>query len=125
MKIQIFTCFPKVICNSETARIFKLLYYISLICSNNFRFLLQFTIETQDRRGAILCFRCTLIQVDQKILVDFRLSRGCGLEFKKHFAKIRTNCVGIIEKGPILWPALIPIDAIPTADLGHEDTEAE
>ena len=73
-----------------------------------------------------MCFRCTLIQVDQKILVDFRLSRGCGLEFKKHFAKIRTNCVGIIEKGPILWPTLIPLDAIPTAELGgHEDTEAE
>merc|ERR1712080_442047 len=43
-----------------------------------------FTIETQDRRGAILSFRCTLISVDHLILVDFRLSRGCGIEFKKH-----------------------------------------
>ena len=62
---------------------------------------LQFTIETQDKRGVILSFKCSLIQVDQKILVDFRLSRGDGLEFKKHFAKIKANCEAQIEKGPI------------------------
>jgi len=72
-----------------------------------------FTIETQDRRGAILSFRCTLIQVDNRILVDFRLSRGCGIEFKKHFAKVKTNSASIIEKGPIMWPTLIAHDAIP------------
>jgi serine/threonine-protein kinase Chk1 len=69
--------------------------------------------ETMDRRGAILTFRCTLIQVDHKILVDFRLSRGCGLEFKKDFAKIKANCAPIIEAGPILWPTLIASNAIP------------
>ena len=73
----------------------------------------QFTMETMDRRGALLTFRCTLIQVDLKILVDFRLSRGCGLEFKKHFAKIKANCAGIIETGPIMWPTLIASNAIP------------
>lgn len=72
-----------------------------------------FTMETMDRRGAMLTFRCTLIQVDLKILVDFRLSRGCGLEFKKHFAKIKANCAGIIEPGPIMWPTLIASNAIP------------
>lgn len=72
-----------------------------------------FRIETQDRRGAILSFRCTLIHVDNRILLDFRLSRGCGIEFKKHFAKIKNNCGSIIEKGPILWPTLISSDAIP------------
>jgi serine/threonine-protein kinase Chk1 len=51
--------------------------------------------------------------VDQKILVDFRLSKGCGIEFKKHFAKIKANCATIIEKGPIMWPTLIASDAIP------------
>jgi serine/threonine-protein kinase Chk1 len=66
-----------------------------------------------DRRGANLVFRCTMIHVDNKILVDFRLSRGCGLEFKKHFAKIKANCAGIIEAGPILWPTLIASNAIP------------
>ena len=78
-----------------------------------FGFFLQFTIETQDRRGAILSFRCTLIHVDSRILVDFRRSRGCGIEFKKHFLKIKTNCGSIIEKGPIMWPTLIAPNAIP------------
>ena len=77
-------------------------------------FPLQFTIETQDRRGAILSFRCSLIQVDQKILVDFRLSRGCGLEFKKHFAKIKGNCGTVIEKGPINFG----LDTIPLPAMG-------
>jgi len=72
-----------------------------------------FRIETQDRRGAILVFRCTLIQVNQRILVDFRLSRGCGLEFKKYFAKIKQNCGNIIDKTPINFGALLPPDSIP------------
>jgi len=73
-----------------------------------------FRIETQDRRGAILVFRCTLIQVDLRILVDFRLSRGCGIEFKKLFAKIKTNCGSIIDKNSIInWATLIPSDSIP------------
>merc|ERR1712141_220813 len=72
-----------------------------------------FTITTQDRRGAILSFRCTLIQVDHQILVDFRLSKGCGIEFKRHFAKLKTNCASIIEKGPVCFPSLIAANAIP------------
>ena len=71
------------------------------------------TIQTQDRRGAPLTFRCTLIQVDHQILVDFRLSKGCGIEFKRHFAKVKTNCASIIEKGPTTFPSLIACNAIP------------
>ena len=59
-------------------------------------------IETLDRRGGSLHFRMTLIQVDHRILVDFRLSRGDGLEFKKHFGKIKTNCKEVIEPGKAL-----------------------
>ena len=59
----------------------------------------NYVIETLDRRGGSLHFRMTLIQVDQRILVDFRLSRGDGLEFKKHFGKIKTNCKQVIEPG--------------------------
>merc|ERR1712203_123524 len=70
-----------------------------------------FTIQTQDRRGAPLTFRCTLIQVDLQILVDFRLSKGCGIEFKRHFAKLKTNCASIIEKGPTTFPSLIACNA--------------
>ena len=84
-------------------------YFLMLYFSHLF----QFRIETQDRRGAILVFRCTLIQVNQRILVDFRLSRGCGLEFKKYFAKIKQNCGNIIDKTPINFGALLPPDSIP------------
>ena len=97
----------------------KSFFNLSMILKNKnirnyiFPILFQFRIETQDRRGAILSFRCTLIHVDNRILLDFRLSRGCGIEFKKHFAKIKNNCGSIIEKGPILWPTLISSDAIP------------
>ena len=58
-------------------------------------------------------FCCTMIKVYFKNMVDFRLSRGCGIEFKKHFAKIKTNCSTIIEFGPIMWPTLIAPNAIP------------
>lgn len=75
--------------------------------------LLQYTIETTDRRGTVLVMKCTFIQVDGKILVDFRLSRGCGMEFKRHFAKIKLNCKEIVDKAPILWPTLLPADAFP------------
>lgn len=72
-----------------------------------------FTIETQDGRGDILSFRCTLIPVDHRILVDFRLSRDCGIAFKRHFAKIKNNCGNVIEKAPIMLPTFIAFDAIP------------
>lgn len=71
-----------------------------------------YQIETRDGRGANLIVRCTFIQVEQKILLDFRLSRGCGLEFKKHFAKIKTNCNTILDKAPIIWTDMLPVDAI-------------
>merc|ERR1712029_295052 len=73
----------------------------------------DYLIETIDRRGSVLSFRMTLIQVD-RILVDFRLSRGDGLEFKKHFGKIKTNCKQVVEPGPIMWPTRISTSAIPS-----------
>jgi serine/threonine-protein kinase Chk1 len=72
------------------------------------------TIECEDRRGNCLIFKAMIIDVDKKILVDFRLSRGCGIEFKKHFAKIKKNLGPILETSPapILWPEVIPVEAI-------------
>ena len=70
-------------------------------------------ISTKDSRGANLVLRCTFIQVEQRILLDFRLSRGCGLEFKKHFAKIKVNCSSIVDKAPILWTDLLPVKSVP------------
>ncbi len=69
-----------------------------------------------DRRGCRLVFKCTFIRVENRVLVDFRLSRGCGLEFKRHFGRVRANCRDILDKAPILWPALVPADAFPEVE---------
>jgi len=64
----------------------------------------------------------TFIQVEGRVLADFRLSRGCGLEFKRVFADVKANCGDILDRAPILWTALIPIDAIPLK-LDYEEKE--
>lgn len=47
------------------------------------------TISTLDRRKILLTFKATLIEMDGQILLDFRLSKGCGLDFKRNFVKIK------------------------------------
>jgi serine/threonine-protein kinase Chk1 len=37
-----------------------------------------------------LVFKINIIDMDNTTLVDFRLSKGCGIEFKKEFVKIKT-----------------------------------
>ncbi|EEC15984.1 checkpoint kinase, putative, partial [Ixodes scapularis] len=64
----------------------------------------QITVTTQDKRKAQLVFKANLIEMDARILVDFRLSRGDGLEFKKHFVTIRNRLSEHIAKGPVSWP---------------------
>ncbi|GBL82010.1 Serine/threonine-protein kinase Chk1 [Araneus ventricosus] len=58
----------------------------------------QMTITTQDRRKMHLIFKANLIPMKEKILVDFRRSRGDGLEFKRHFLKIKDSLIKIIDK---------------------------
>lgn len=57
-------------------------------------FLFQITISTVDKRKMQLIFKINIIHMDSKTLVDFRLSKGCGIEFKKEFVKIKNfiNC---------------------------------
>ncbi|XP_013783485.1 serine/threonine-protein kinase Chk1-like [Limulus polyphemus] len=66
----------------------------------------QITVTTQDRRKMMLTFKANLIEMTD-ILVDFRLSRGDGLEFKRHFLVIRNLLHDIIVKGPIMWPLAV------------------
>lgn len=42
--------------------------------------------------------------MNEHILIDFRLSKGCGLEFKKRFIKIKNLLADVIVKGPVNWP---------------------
>ncbi|XP_015915294.1 serine/threonine-protein kinase Chk1 [Parasteatoda tepidariorum] len=58
----------------------------------------QVTVTTQDRRKTLLIFKANLISMSDNILVDFRRSRGDGIEFKRHFLKIKESLSHIIQK---------------------------
>ena len=51
--------------------------------------------------------------MDKKVLLDFRLSKGDGIEFKRRFMKIRKTMEHLIMKGPIMWSLAIHSDALP------------
>lgn len=70
-------------------------------------------IMTTDRRKMDLIYRANLIEMDGKILLDFRLSRGCGLDFKRGFIKIRDQLGAIIAKGPTTWPIAFATESMP------------
>lgn len=55
-------------------------------------------IHTTDRRKADLIYKTNFIDMDGKIMLDFRLSRGCGLDFKRGFLKIKQALSSIILK---------------------------
>lgn len=73
----------------------------------------QITVTTQDKRKAQLVFKASLIEMNSRILVDFRLSRGDGLEFKKHFVTIRNHLSEHIAKGPVSWPIAVATNSVP------------
>lgn len=56
------------------------------------------TITTTDTRRMPLIFKTNFIQMDDKLLLDFRLSKGCGIEFKRKFIKIKNSMSNIIVK---------------------------
>lgn len=71
------------------------------------------TVATMDRRKLQLVFKANPIEMDGKLLLDFRLSKGCGLEFKRSFVKIK-QCLGdIILKGPVSWPICVATNNMP------------
>ncbi|KAK1122622.1 hypothetical protein K0M31_009065 [Melipona bicolor] len=59
------------------------------------------TVIAVDRRKMPLVFKANIVEMDGKTLVDFRLSKGCGLEFKRTFIKIKSLLEDIILKNPI------------------------
>ncbi|XP_029669277.1 serine/threonine-protein kinase grp [Formica exsecta] len=59
------------------------------------------TISTIDRRKMPLVFKANFIEMDGNVLVDFRLSKGCGLEFKRTFIKIRYAMEDVILKSSV------------------------
>ncbi|KAH8255363.1 hypothetical protein KR038_001666 [Drosophila bunnanda] len=71
------------------------------------------TVSTIDRHKLRLVFKAHIIEMDGKILVDFRLSKGCGLEFKRRFIKIKNALEDIVLKGPTTWPIAIATNSVP------------
>lgn len=71
------------------------------------------TFTTVDRRKNNLVFKANVIEMDGKVLLDFRLSRGCGLEFKKLFLKTKEKLGDLVVKGPVIWPMAIATNTMP------------
>ncbi|XP_057604644.1 serine/threonine-protein kinase Chk1 isoform X2 [Hippopotamus amphibius kiboko] len=65
----------------------------------------QVTVSTTDRRNNKLIFKVNLVEMDEKILVDFRLSKGDGLEFKRHFLKIKGKLSDVVSSQKVWLPA--------------------
>jgi serine/threonine-protein kinase Chk1 len=60
-----------------------------------------------------LVFKAAVLDMDGKTLLDFRLSKGCGLEFKRHFVRIKQNLEDIVLKGPVSWPIAMATNNVP------------
>lgn len=83
-------------CLKETFE--KLGYQWKKSCMN------QVTVSTTDRRNNKLIFKINFVEMDEKILVDFRLSKGDGLEFKRHFLKIKGKLSDVVSSQKVWFP---------------------
>ncbi|KAM9846826.1 serine/threonine-protein kinase Chk1 [Aulostomus maculatus] len=64
----------------------------------------QVTVSTLDKRNNKLIFKVYLLEMNARVLLDFRLSKGDGLEFKRLFVKIKQKLSDIISTQKILLP---------------------
>ncbi|KAK7590665.1 hypothetical protein V9T40_002278 [Parthenolecanium corni] len=60
------------------------------------------TVHTIDRRKSSLTFKINILLMENNTLLDFRLSKGCGLEFKKCFICIKQELTDIVNKEPVI-----------------------
>ncbi|XP_008553798.1 serine/threonine-protein kinase grp [Microplitis demolitor] len=71
------------------------------------------TISTVDRRKMPLVFKAIIVEMDNQILLDFRLSKGDGLEFKRRFVIIKEALEDVIVRGPVTWPLAVATQSMP------------
>lgn len=68
----------------------------------------DFTVTVQDRRHKQLIYKVRLIDAaestEERTLIDFRLSKGDGIEFKMLFQKVRDKCKQFIISTPLPLP---------------------
>ncbi|XP_056118972.1 serine/threonine-protein kinase Chk1 [Rhinichthys klamathensis goyatoka] len=62
----------------------------------------QATVSTMDHRNNKLIFIVHFLEMEERILVDFRLSKGDGLEFKRIFLKLKLKLSDIISNQKVL-----------------------
>ena len=79
-------------CTEELKKIFHKSMFDYKVTITNMR-QRQITVITSDKRQTPLSFKVNLIEMNSKneVLLDFRLSKGDGLEFKKIFIKIKNS----------------------------------
>nr|Q6DE87.2 RecName: Full=Serine/threonine-protein kinase Chk1; AltName: Full=CHK1 checkpoint homolog; AltName: Full=Checkpoint kinase-1; Short=xChk1 [Xenopus laevis] len=74
----------------------KMGYVLKKSCAN------EVTLSTTDRRNNKLIFKVNLVEMEDRILLDFRLSKGDGLEFKRHFLKIKKKMDAVVAVQKVL-----------------------
>lgn len=75
----------------------------------------QITVSTLDKRQMQLTFKINIIEMNTahtNVLIDFRLSKGDGLEFKRIFLKFKSNLMHIACKKYIFTSTAICCDSI-------------
>ncbi|XP_054263499.1 serine/threonine-protein kinase grp-like isoform X2 [Macrosteles quadrilineatus] len=71
------------------------------------------TVTAVDKYKNQLTFKASVLIMDKQTLMDFRLSKGCGLEFKRQFLIIKKQLSDIVVKGPVAWPIAIATNNVP------------
>lgn len=75
---------------------------------------LSVTISSTDRRKNKLVFKASVIEMGSLRLLDFRLSRGDGLEFKRQFVRLKELLGRIEMSGPLTtWPLAMATNQFP------------
>lgn len=86
-------------CTQELKKLFDKFMFEYKVSITNHR-QRQITVSTSDKRQTLLTFKVNILEMcsANEVLVDFRLSKGDGLEFKKIFMKIKTSLAHVVCK---------------------------
>ena len=87
------------VCTEELKKLFHKFAYDFKVANANQR-QRQITVITSDKRQSLLTFKVNIIEMNSQneVLVDFRLSKGDGLEFKKIFMKVKEAMAPVVCK---------------------------
>lgn len=84
----------------------------------------ELTISTVDKSKSRLIFKVYFLEMAGNILVEFRMSKGDGLEFKRHFVRIKNKLQHLVRKTAPTWPANDGENTTEKADACNLATES-